>query len=354
MVEPMCCVLLMYWPTIIFMSVALGTRLHLMAWGRIAGLAFGYGGQEILRSALQECQSRIETDPIIDIMAFSRGAAVAIEFVHRMQDWAAQQQQPIQFRFLGFMDTVFSFGLPNDIDLNYHHALPKDLPIQAVYHAVALHETRSWFPVTCQPDLPQVQDLREIGFKGAHADIGGGYRDRRLSNIVLNWMIEGAQQHGVQFNQHLPSGQPYADTYRTVLPVRHEYFPSDPERLPYRENQWYFPQAPRRIDRHVVEEAAGRGWHLCDWHKRTVKDYRTKPRPRVRTYHINLSPYLTQTGSIIDPAKHYKLYKKYRANGRPMLLAEHEQLSIDDQITFAEKPSLALPRKKRFAKHRHR
>ena len=336
-----------------YYSGGVGNPIGFDGLGKIAGLAFGYGGQQILDAAIQECQSRIGDDPIVDVIGFSRGAAIAIEFVHRVKEWCQAENKPVTFRFVGIMDTVFSFGLPNDIDINYHHALPSDVPIKAVYHAVALNETRSWFQVTCQPALPNVADFKEIGFKGAHADIGGGYRDRRLSNIVLNWLIEGAINNGVQFNQHLPEGKAYAGVYRNIVPVEHEYYKSDPDRLPFRENQWFFPQAPRRIDRHVVEEAASRGLHLCDWYKRTVKDYRTKPRPKVTSYHVNLSPYLTQAGKIIDPVKNYKLYKKYRGNGRPMLLAEHEQLSVDDQIHFDQTPSLAMPHKKRFAKFRN-
>ena len=318
--------------------------------GRIIGLAFGFGGQDILNDAMEQLKQTLDADPIVDMIGFSRGSAIGIEFIHRAKEWAAETGKPITFRFIAIMDTVFSFGLPNDIDLHYHHALPTDVPIQAVYHAVAMNETRSWFPVTCQPELPNVQDFKEVGFSGAHADIGGGYKDRSLSNIVLNWLIEGALANGVAFKDSLPTPEPYPSEVQAVLPGTQEYFMTAHKRLPFRECQWFFPQAPRKIDRHVVEEAASRGIYLCDWQLRTVEDYRTKPRPKVKTYYINLSPYMTQNGRVINPAKDYKLYNKKRGNGRPMLIATHKKLTQDEQINFGEQPTLNLPRKPRRRK----
>ena len=293
--------------------------------GSVVGIAFGYGGQDRLKTALDHLIATYADDAVIDIIGFSRGAAIAIEFMHRAVAWARSAgHQDIRFRFVALMDTVFSFGLPNDIDLHYHHAIPHDVPVAAFYHAIALHETRAWFPVTSQPPAPNVSDYKQYAFKGAHADIGGGYRDRSLSNIVLNWFIEGAQAHGLVFNDQLPVGQAYATAFETQLPVKWEYYKSDPTRLPFRENKWFFAQAPR-------------------W--RVVKDYRQKPHPRVFKYMINLSPYQKQNGVVVDPAKDYKMYNKKRRNGKPILIAEHTPLSLQEKIAYNEPIPLDAPRK---------
>lgn len=41
------------------------------------------------------------------------------------------------------------------------------------------------------------RDIQQVWFKGVHSDIGGSYTDAGLSDITLNWMLEGATKNGL-------------------------------------------------------------------------------------------------------------------------------------------------------------
>ena len=109
--------------------------------------------------------------------------------------------------FIGVWDTVRSLGIPlgyrdwelsiwphrfHDHDLNKH--------VRYGYHALALDDRRHAFHPTIwnEPTLAQcakpeeniVQTFEQVWFPGAHADVGGGYADRGLADVTLNWMIE--------------------------------------------------------------------------------------------------------------------------------------------------------------------
>lgn len=57
------------------------------------------------------------------------------------------------------------------------------------YHALAIDEYRRQFrPRLWDPGQP-VENMEQRWFIGAHADVGGGYEDRRLSDIPLRWMV---------------------------------------------------------------------------------------------------------------------------------------------------------------------
>ncbi|MBW6495012.1 MAG: DUF2235 domain-containing protein [Burkholderiaceae bacterium] len=184
----------------------------------------------------------------IDIVGFSRGAAQAREFANRVAaaqrlrngvsvieyratDRATGQQvtrcQRVNLRFMGLFDTVLSTDLGTGAP--YRMGIPA--AFQNVAHAVALNEYRSqpyaWnvlgYPLNAafwdstRRNLPQAlhqggfplesigassstpgQVRIELGFIGAHADIGGGYRDdNSLSLVALSWMVAQARAAGV-------------------------------------------------------------------------------------------------------------------------------------------------------------
>lgn len=95
---------------------------------------------------------------------------------------------------LGVWDTVKSADFGND-DLEYDHKLADN--VQYAFHAMALDELRTMFPILrFQPD-PRV---REVWFAGNHCDIGGGYPEDGLSNISLQWMLDRAIECGLHFH----------------------------------------------------------------------------------------------------------------------------------------------------------
>lgn len=74
------------------------------------------------------------------------------------------------------------------------------------YHAVALDEQRVPFEPTLWDD-PRVatEEILQVWFAGAHSNVGGGFADRRLSDISLDWMIRQlSANHGLSLEPVLP------------------------------------------------------------------------------------------------------------------------------------------------------
>lgn len=98
------------------------------------------------------------------------------------------------FDTVGFHDFKFTsklfgekFELPNTI-------LSPD--VRYAFHALSLDERRKAFTPTLwhTPQKVEEQELLQVWFSGAHADVGGGEEDPRLSDISLAWMISHASK----------------------------------------------------------------------------------------------------------------------------------------------------------------
>ena len=154
-------------------------------------------------------------DRIIDVYGFSRGGAAAIEFVQAIYDrgipdlssartifrdrgdrgWTAttvydnylvSPGDPGVVRCLGLFDPVYAMAFGSyrgDIAPNTEYA----------FAAYALDERRVAFT---QADVPSAYS---VGFKGIHSNVGGGYEDRGLSDIALDWMFQMSGIAGVSF-----------------------------------------------------------------------------------------------------------------------------------------------------------
>ncbi len=94
-----------------------GTRWGLL--GKIVGSIFGAGGRRRLRNAKKALRKNVRRgDTTIDIVGFSRGAALALEFANEVTKMTINGIKFPSVRFLGLWDTVASFGIPgNDINL---------------------------------------------------------------------------------------------------------------------------------------------------------------------------------------------------------------------------------------------
>jgi RHS repeat-associated protein len=187
--------------------------------------------QQILTTQWQHLLNEIEkhnnrpTPLSIDIVGFSRGAALAREFANRIH-----QQSPggyfsvndnvrgtlnacVDLRFMGLFDTVAQFGLAGSQNDQYNLSIA---PVWTwVAHAVALHERRWLFPLSTAYDSA-AHNVIEAPFIGAHADIGGGQLQvdeppddttaaGDLANVALAWMAWQARAAGLVFD--LPGNQ---------------------------------------------------------------------------------------------------------------------------------------------------
>ena len=133
-------------------------------------------------------------DTTIDIIGFSRGAALAISFANEV----ARKLPTLSIRFIGVWDIVGEFGLPGRF-VNAGHDLHLPPNAKRVYHAMALDEARSVFQLTRLSGTGRDEDERlvEVWFRGVHSDIGGGNGNFGLNWLSLDWMYAAAIREGL-------------------------------------------------------------------------------------------------------------------------------------------------------------
>ena len=137
----------------------------------------------------------------VDLLGFSRGAALARDFSNRILDHTRQGwfvlndpqlgaiRACITPRFLGLFDTVAQFGLGGWSNSRYRLGVSEAW--SWVAHAVAMHEHRILFPLS---GLAQAMNAVEMPFIGAHSQIGGGILPEEnsdisdLDKVALAWM----------------------------------------------------------------------------------------------------------------------------------------------------------------------
>jgi uncharacterized protein (DUF2235 family) len=125
-----------------FYLEGIGTRHGFV--GKILGGATGKGGRIRIVEALAEFDRNFaDGDRDIDIVGFSRGAALALHFANEIYE----ERGGVEIRFLGLWDVVASFGVPgNELNINWTLTLPDN--VRKCYHAMALDERRGNFPLT--------------------------------------------------------------------------------------------------------------------------------------------------------------------------------------------------------------
>jgi len=176
----------------------IGTRAQTFLGERIAE-AFGIGGHKRIRQAVARLENNCEEGDLdIDVVGFSRGAAIAVSFANTV----AHRFPQLRIRFLGLWDVVGQFGLPGR-HVNAGHDLRYPSNVDFCCHAMALDETRALFPLTrlSEHGVPMADGLREVWFRGVHSDVGGGNGNPGLNWISLNWMYAGARRAGLPITQ---------------------------------------------------------------------------------------------------------------------------------------------------------
>ena len=223
-----------------------GVGTHHGEW--IRGGMFGLGISRNVRRAYEFLVRAYEPGDEICIFGFSRGAFTARSlgglirdcgllkranidqidaamklYRNRYDDTAPDAPRARIFRntysyepdikFIGVWDTVGSLGVPGvhlwlarllRIDWQFHDtALSRS--VKNAFHALAIHERRSDFKPTLwkKQDFPGAseQTLEQVWFSGVHCDVGGGYPEAQLSDVVLLWMIDKAKSCGLGFRE---------------------------------------------------------------------------------------------------------------------------------------------------------
>lgn len=219
---------------------------------RLGGGAFGLGLSRKIREGYKQLSDTYEDGDHIFVFGFSRGAYTARSFVgmirncgllprgatgadpdspqlleayelYRTRDASADSERAMAFRartgarvipikFLGVWDTVGALGVPvesfesfNREQFQFHDTELSGI-VENAFHAIAVDEHREPYAVTLwSPKQKLNQTIEQRWFIGAHADIGGGYAERALSDITLRWMQQKAQDCGLKLD---PAGIP--------------------------------------------------------------------------------------------------------------------------------------------------
>lgn len=107
----------------------------------------------------------------------------------------------IPIYFLGVWDTVGALGIPDDIGIldlfdrprNYRfHDTELCNNVTHARHAVALDEKRASFTPTLWTKVENRPNVKQVWFPGVHSDVGGGYVQKGLSDLALEWMMNEA------------------------------------------------------------------------------------------------------------------------------------------------------------------
>lgn len=203
------------------------------------GGAFGVGLEKNIIDGYQFLAETYEDGDEVYVLGFSRGAYTARSLVgmvrncglirarhvalrigiaygiYRTRDdgpesmtatlFRSSFSREIKIKFLGVWDTVGALGIPIDIIKNLKakfyefHDTELSRIVENAYHAIAIDEHRMDYDVCLwRPKSKPQQTMEQRWFAGAHCDVGGGYADRRLSDIPLRWMQEKAGALGLE------------------------------------------------------------------------------------------------------------------------------------------------------------
>jgi uncharacterized protein (DUF2235 family) len=221
-------------------------------YNRFGGGAFGLGLSRNIRQGYRYLSQVWEEGDEVFILGFSRGAYTARSLVgmirncgllprsltegeedgpeimeayeiYRTRDGSADSERAISYRkrkgsrlipikFLGVWDTVGALGIPvqsfeefNREQFQFHDTELSAI-VENAFHAIAVDEHRQPYAATLwDPKAKPRQTIEQRWFVGAHADVGGGYESRDLSDITLRWMQEKAQARGLTLD---PRGIP--------------------------------------------------------------------------------------------------------------------------------------------------
>jgi hypothetical protein len=124
----------------------------------------------------------------------------------------------VRIRFLGVFDTVGALGVP----LGWVNQITADLPhlnlqfhdtrlggnVDVACQALAIDERRGPFEPTWweapAPGAATPEKVLQVWFPGVHSDVGGGYPDKSLAEVALGWMLDQAQDAGLDLAPGLP------------------------------------------------------------------------------------------------------------------------------------------------------
>ena len=244
-------------PQIIYYDQGVGSG---NALDRTTGGAFGRGLEDNIHDAYRFLVANYELGDELYLFGFSRGAFTARsiagmvrkcgvlgrEFVqhyrdaidlyrsgHRpadaaavkfRKDYSVGKGDDIKIKLIGVWDTVGALGIPLrglrwlTADKHQFHDTELSGVVEHAYHALAIDERRAPFePALWMYKPKKGQTIEQKWFCGVHSDIGGGYPERGLSDITLDWMIGKAKGAGLAFDSAAMQAHALAPDPRALL-----------------------------------------------------------------------------------------------------------------------------------------
>jgi len=226
--------------------------------GHALGGIFGTGGKTRIKEMSEALASNWEKgDEIIDVIGFSRGAALAVHFSNTIGEDGVELSNgktiKPKVRFLGLWDIVGSFGLSFDTFINFQDInLGWDIDyignnVEKCCHAMALDERRETFNVTRLDPDNKFEAIEEQWFRGVHSDIGGGNENPERSNIALQWVIGEAVQCGVPIDMHKAKEDKYKKIDLMAKISENKDIQIDPRRAVNDGDKIHFTAVPKRL-----------------------------------------------------------------------------------------------------------
>lgn len=206
--------------------------------GRVLGKLFGHGLTENIENGYRFLMKHYQPGDRVFLFGFSRGAYAVralsgmlckcgllhpeqenlVRYATRLYNrqgndeaargFAETYGRPCPVHFIGVWDTVKSLGYFYTKRRFFNARLGRD--VTHGVHALSIDERRPKFePLPWDEQAAQPhQQVEQVWFPGAHADVGGGYADRSLAEISLQWMIERARTAGLRIHDDIEPPQP--------------------------------------------------------------------------------------------------------------------------------------------------
>jgi hypothetical protein len=155
----------------------------------------------------------------------------------------ARYARPARITCLGVWDTVGTLGIPHfgrllERNDQFHDVKISSKVVDAAYQALAIDEMRRAFePALWWREQLPTQTLEQAWFPGCHCDVGGGSVTRdeahargALSDVSLQWMIERASRHGLEFDADYLSTSVNPNPLAPIHPSHRGYYRLVPQR----------------------------------------------------------------------------------------------------------------------------
>ncbi len=133
-------------------------------------------------------------------------------------------EEPIPIKFIGVWDTVGALGIPlgglRALTRRKYQFHDTELSgtVQFAFQALAIDERRDPFQPTLWLYKPKPnQTVEQVWFSGVHSDVGGGYRERELSDVALKWMLDKAAGTGLAADADALAAHPPNPRFDGVL-----------------------------------------------------------------------------------------------------------------------------------------